>query len=385
MIFVEKIKDIYRKRHPDYILNINQDLLNPTQKRVLLCYINHALRIDFDHASIYHPNKLRSNQMILSLIKQGYAIDVCNFNDMFTYPMLSKRKYHAIIGFGPVYEALCENCSIPNRIIYVTENDPRIIEQKYKERQDYFLHRHPDKKRPPSSNRLQYYTARQFELSNKAIIMTCKCNSEQIRKEIPVFKTIKVNGLVNKNYSFSIGNIAERRKHFLWFGSTGYVQKGLDILVDVFRQLPEYHLHIYGLPSDELKSLSKISLPINVHSHGMVSIQTNEFLEVVNTNLFIISASCMEGMQSGVATCMRHGLIPLLTKECGYEAENGFTIFNDYHVDSIIEGIMTIQKKSDYELGQLSLSLYQYAEKEHTLGSFTNRFEEITRELLNEK
>lgn len=46
---------------------------------------------------------------------------------------------------------------------------------------------------------------------------------------------------------------------------------------------------------------------------------------------------------------------------------------------------MTIQKKSDYELGQLSLSLYQYAEKEHTLGSFTNRFEEITRELLNEK
>ena len=39
----------------DYVLNINRDLLNPQQKKVLVIYIPKDFKIDFS-SGIYHPN-----------------------------------------------------------------------------------------------------------------------------------------------------------------------------------------------------------------------------------------------------------------------------------------------------------------------------------------
>ena len=36
------------------------------------------------------------------------------------------------------------------------------------------------------------------------------------------------------------------RKHFLWFGSGGLVHKGLDLVLDAFAEMPEYHLTVCG-------------------------------------------------------------------------------------------------------------------------------------------
>ena len=290
MIFFDQFRAWYKKRHPEYVLNINLDLLDKIQKKVLLCYIKDSLKINYDGAAIYHPNKLRANQMVTALVRLGYAVDVCDFNDMDVLPKLQKRHYDAIIGFGPLYEAMCETTTIPIRIIYVTENDPRLVGIKYGERKEYFRQRHPEIKKIPTSDRIQYYTPRQYQLSNRAIVMTSECNSAEIRKEIPQFFTLKVNGMKNENYIFDGGDIDERRKNFLWFGSTGYVQKGLDILIDVFRQLPDYKLNIYGLPQKETKQLcSQMQIPQNVNFGGMVSVQSQDFLDLVNQNLFIIS------------------------------------------------------------------------------------------------
>lgn len=382
MYIKERIKEWYKHRHPEYVMNINQDLTDKNQKRVLLCYIKAPFKINFDNTAVFHPNLSRCVQMVTSLTRLGFAVDVCDYNDMDVLPVIEERNYFAIIGFGPLYESICERKSIPNRIIYVTENDPRLLVEKYQERKNYFHQRHPEIKKIPTSDRIQYYTARQFELSNKAIIMTSECNSLDIRRQIPNFLTIKVNGLKNNQFVFSNDNINERRKNFLWFGSTGYIQKGLDILIDVFRGFPNYNLNIYGLPDSETKQLLKLNIPQNIHFCGMVSVQSHQFVDLIEKHLYIISASCMEGMQSGVATCMRHGLIPILTKECGYEKDAPVVIVNDYKVESITQQINTLCGKSDNELGQMSERVYNYAEKNHTLESFTCEFSHIIKEML---
>ena len=378
-----KIKEIYKHRHPEYILNINQDLTNKEQKRVLLCYIKDSFRINFDKNAIFHPNLSRCVQMVTTLVKLGFSVDVCDYNDLDVLPVLSDRRYHAIIGFGPLYEAMCKSMSIKNRIIYVTENDPRLLVGKYQERKMYFQQRHPNVRHVPTSDRIEYYTASQFDLSNKAIIMTSECNSTVIRKQIPYYAKIKVNGMVNENYIFKIGNIIERRKNFLWFGSTGFIQKGLDIIVDAFKELPYCTLNVYGLPKHEIKQLRRIGLPSNVHICGMVSVQSQDFIDIVNNNLFIISASCMEGMQSGVATCMRHGMIPMLTKECGYESDSPVILFKDYKVETIVDTINDSLKIDANELIKMSKDVYKYSNENHTLDSFSDTFCGIIKQMIS--
>src|SRR5207247_2455643 len=38
----------------------------------------------------------------------------------------------------------------------------------------------------------------------------------------------------------------ECRRHYLWFGSGGFVRKGLDLVLDAFVEMPEYHLTVCG-------------------------------------------------------------------------------------------------------------------------------------------
>ena len=46
-------------------------------------------------------------------------------------------------------------------------------------------------------------------------------------------------------------NYEQSRKNFLWFGSGGFVLKGLDLVLDAFAELPEYHLTVCGPIQDE--------------------------------------------------------------------------------------------------------------------------------------
>ena len=48
------------------------------------------------------------------------------------------------------------------------------------------------------------------------------------------------------NYRLLCLEIHEDRKKFLWFGSTGGIYKGLDLLIEAFRDTPECNFHIVG-------------------------------------------------------------------------------------------------------------------------------------------
>ena len=72
------------------------------------------------------------------------------------------------------------------------------------------------------------------------------------------------------------------KKHFLWFGSSGMIHKGLDLLLDIFSKREEIHLHICG-PLEGNQSFNKLFtmsyLKPNIHYHGFVSINSTLFKE----------------------------------------------------------------------------------------------------------
>lgn len=370
----EQILDKLHKRAfgEDYILNINRNLLNPGQKKVLFIYITKIAKTDFNSA-VYHPNLMHCLQMLNSLIQMGYAVDLFHTRGVHSIQYVQKE-YDLILGFGPLYEQVIEKGIKGYPVLYLTENDPRSVSNLYRDRIEYYKERHADNQYKKSLSRESFYTSKQIELSKACIAMTSLYNLEKIKKDMSDVYSININGLKNQHFVFDEQNAERNKRNFVWFGSNGCLHKGLDILVDAFAKLPDCTLSIYGLPSSEYSIIKKKLTP-NIHYKTSVNVHSDAFItDVVNKHCFVVSASCSEGMNSGIATCMRHGLIPVVTKETGYEPHECIIEFEDYKVEHIISKVKQICEMDDAQVRRLSRITYEYGNMSYSLEAFTERF-----------
>lgn len=380
-IFYGVIRKLYENEYGGkFVLNINRNFLNPQQKKILLCYSVEMFNLTFE-STVFHANMFHSIQMIKVLINHGYSIDVCKAKNTFDLKRL-KRNYDFIIGFGPLYESIIAEDIKGKKILLLTENDPVYVKEKYKLRVNYFIERHGRSLLRFNTRRDAFYTPRQIELSDICIAMTSDFNLARINKLMTTYK-INVNGLSNDSFILENKCLQGVRHNFVWFGSAGAIHKGLDILVDVFAQLPNYSLSLYGLNKKEKPLIEKIASN-NIKICGSIDVTTDNFIQdVVDKHAFVISASCSEGMNTGVATCMMHGLIPVMTKETGFDNPGCYVDFEDYSIEGIKAVILELEKISNERLAEMRDSVYKYARKTYSLENFTKEFDEIITSIEN--
>lgn len=362
------------------ILYLNHDLLG-SQKRILLCYVS-PLHIDYGKGDIYHPLFLHINQMIKVLIDMNFSIDICDCNDKHAIVQLSGKQYDYILGFGKVYTELVKRGQCRQSILFITENNPEVVERKYKERVEYFRQRHPHLSITSAIVRKGYFDKEQFEISDDAIVISSEYNIHSMRSYFRSVYQINVNGLFNKTFQYDALHIKKYRNSFVWFGSQGIIHKGLDVLVDAFRQLPECTLNIYGIPLSEIKIIKPL-LTQNIRVHSPVNVLSDTFIEeVVRKNMFVLSASCSEGMMSGIATCMLYGLIPIVSKETGYNSHSSILEFENCKLENVISKIQEVQQYDLEKVSKLSKDSYIYAQQHFTLECFRSRFSEIMNDIV---
>lgn len=89
------------------------------------------------------------------------------------------------------------------------------------------------------------------------------------------------------------------RSNFLWFGSGGFVHKGLDLVLEAFAQIPEHHLYVCGpllKEKDFVKAYYKeLYQTPNIHAVGWVDVDGPAFREIANKCLGLVYVSCSEG------------------------------------------------------------------------------------------
>lgn len=363
--------------------NINLDLCNPTQKRVLISYLS-LMAYDFDkvqHASYYH-----ANQIVRYFITRGYCVDVCGLEDQIAYNKLKDSKYDVIFGFGPNFNKMCVQNPEARRVLFVMENNPDVVAEKYQERIEYFKLRHPDIDYNLSDSRMAYFHSDEFKYADSCILMSSEYNSLSFKKYFSDLKLVNCNALINKLYVFdrnTMSNIVpSTRRRFLWFGSRGVIHKGLDILIDAFRQMPEYELCCYGMAVEEKRLFDKLKAP-NTHECGRVNVLNQEFIdEIINKHSFVISPSCSEGMSTAVSTCMAHGIIPIITKESGFEDSPCIITLDDFRVETIVDTVKEVASLSDEQVLSLRENCYNYARENLSLQKFDERFAVAMDELL---
>jgi glycosyltransferase involved in cell wall biosynthesis len=121
-------------------------------------------------------------------------------------------------------------------------------------------------------------------------------------------------------YDFPAGKDFERaRRRFLWFGSSGMVHKGLDLVLEAFALEPDLELLVAGPVEAELDFVEAYRRELygtaSIRLLGWLDIASKRFLEVAGYAGAVVYPSSSESGGGSVITCMHAGLVPTVTVE----------------------------------------------------------------------
>ena len=287
-------------------------------------------------------NKHQNNDEIILLIKSlnlnGYRVDLVDREYHGTIP---DKHYDIFIGlaagnsgflFNKIAEKLYETIIIPLCLGPYPQISNKMINSRYK----YFFERNnlidplvKDSTPMRIINKIDF--DKTVKLSDLLMVIGTKqtfSNETYLKLEKPVFNYIP---LIKKR-TFNLDSKKNLNK-FICFAGNGFIVKGVDLVVDIFLDIPHLNLEIYGPTSDSLflKYYSeKIKNSPNIMYNGFIDVGSKEFEDVCNRNSFQIFLSCSEGMATSVLTCMRYGIVPIITYESSINVDKfGYIVKED--------------------------------------------------------
>jgi glycosyltransferase involved in cell wall biosynthesis len=176
------------------------------------------------------------------------------------------------------------------------------------------------------------------------------------------------------------------RKNFLFFASGSQVQKGLDLLLEVFPKHPELHLYICSDFKTEEDFCACYHQELyetpNIHPIGRVRVNGPEFYELVRQCACVVHPSCSEGQTGSVVQCMYSGLIPLVTRETGIDIEDFGVTFPNDSLAEIERVIIEISQRSESWHREHSIRTRRVSEEKYSEDAFAKRWRTILTEIL---
>ncbi|WP_392478262.1 glycosyltransferase [Nostoc sp. C110] len=176
------------------------------------------------------------------------------------------------------------------------------------------------------------------------------------------------------------------RKRFLWFGGSALVLKGLDLVLDAFAQMPEYHLTVCGPVSNdkefEQAFYKELYETPNIHTYGWIDVSSPDFIEVTNNCLGLVYPSVSEGQSGAVISCLQAGLIPILSYESGVDVHNFGVIFDNLSLEEIKEKVRSISNLPVENLQMMSLKAWEYARANHTKEKFAQVYRNVVEQII---
>lgn len=320
----KKIKDILKRILPKYIVHLiihlkskkmllNNIFNNNNNKNCLLVYITNPF---LKGISYTHQNSWQVIEIAKAISNFGYNVDVCDYN--YNKSDLNK-KYDLLIDLHPRDNAVYNKFLKPDciKIAYLTGSNTSFSNIAEQKRIDDVCRRRnikliPRRQAPLISKRIESYDAA-FFIGNEYNLRT-----------FSEFKMPPVYFIKNTGYDFNFSNEKRKANNFMFLGSAGQVHKGLDLLLEVFAEkCKDCNLYVcssFENESDFCEAYEKeLYNTSNIYSIGFVDIKSDKFKEIAEKCAYMIMPSCSEGIAGSVLTAMSAGMIPIVSRECGFE------------------------------------------------------------------
>ncbi len=305
-----------------YLIHYYRDKKLPLLKNIFNkkysknCLISYITNPFVKGVSYTHQNSWQVIEIAKAISKFGYNVDVCDYN----YNKSDfNKKYDLLIDLHPrdnaVYNKFLKSNCI--KIAYLTGSNTsvsNIAEQKrindvYRRRNIKLI---PRRQAPLISKRIESYNAA-FFIGNEYNLRT-----------FSEFKMPPVYFIKNTGYDFNFCNEKRKANNFMFLGSAGQVHKGLDLLLEVFAEkCKDCNLYVcssFENESDFCKAYkNELYNTPNIYPVGFVDIKSDKFKEIAEKCAYMIMPSCSEGIAGSVLTAMSAGMIPIVSRECGFE------------------------------------------------------------------
>jgi len=365
-----------------FIQNINQNPSLTGQKRALMSYITNPFELSFDIESCFHTNQIECIQILNILIELNFSIDICHCLDDMNVSKMVNKKYDLIFGLGDLFHELCKLNKNSVKILYCAEAHPTFLKKKEKERLDYYLERKGVVEKSRRTN--TYYKEKYFNYVNNIIYKGNDYNKKSFLEVEYITNILPIAPapFLNMDYVYSPKNHINTRNNFIWFGSLGAIHKGLDLLVDVFVKNTNLNLFICGLDKSEEYLFPE--LPLNIKNMGFVDVNTEKYLALVNNCSFVVMPSCCEGMSSGVITSMNHGLIPLISRECGVDLLDEDLYLNKFRTEYLENNILKYSKMGLEKLQSINDLIFEETRKKYSINQFKKQMTDNIKICLND-
>lgn len=352
---VKKYKNLFSKKKVIFNhYNTSND------KNALLSYIIEPFIKDYKH----HTNSYEAKSWAGILNELGYNVDIIDYNESCD---LNLAKYDLICGFGDIFQKYFELSGNYNRaktIYYGTgmhvchQNNislKRVKDVFYKK--SVWLAKSARFVEKTWTHQTMLVDAI-FALGNDVCADSYKkfYSGDVCSVNAPFFLTQNPHAIMNNR-------TIESKKHFLWFGSSGLIHKGLDLLLDYFSKRDDIFLHICGYIDGEVDFVSaydkELNHMVNIINYGFIDIMSSQFAHILTQCSFIIYPSCSEGGSPSVLTAIGNGgLIPIITKETTVSTNNEIWIngFDETHINLAISEALELSWEDIIMLQNLNLN-----------------------------
>ena len=381
----------------------------PARGTVLLSYVLEGFLKPNEPLPLHHTNYWEAQQIARTFLELGYDVDAIDHrNERFApekhYDIVIDSR-HNLQRLAPLLPPSCIkifHIDMPNKAFENVAEGQRLLD--VQQRRGVTLRSRRYERTNLGIETADYatmigndFTESTFRYANKRIF----------RLPIPAACT----------FPWPDGKNWERaRRRFLFFSSGGMIRKGLDLVLEAFARMPEYHLTVCGsvppepftapqpglqrrarmdgnlyanpssvaLEEDFLREYEReLYRTPNIHTVGWVDIGSQQFLDITQSCVAVVHASCAEGTVGSVITCMHAGLIPIVSYESGVDVHDFGTLLKSASIADIEDAVHTVATLPFSHLEQQSRKAWEFARAHHTRENYAYVYRQAIETILS--
>lgn len=321
-----------------------------------------------------HQNKREALVIGNIFYSLGYNVKIALFN---APEECDTRKYDIIFGLEPNFVTMSQRNPQALKIYYATGAYWKHQLTMVKDRTDLFNTKH--------GTHLPYSRLVDAHNSCEIADIIFQIGSSFTIQTYPPKLQNKIN-IINQSSNFVQECDLKHKlqsvsmKDFMWFGSSGSILKGLDLVLEYFIENPQYNLHVVG-PLDEefIRFYQKqIEKHTNIAFYNFLDTSSKEFMSLAYLCAFNIFPSGSEGCPGSVITLMQMGVIPI-TSQWGAidQIEHYGYLLPELSVEAISKAIkwgVTLPQEEFHKIIEENIS---YSKNTWNLKRFENEFRSL--------
>lgn len=350
------------------------------RKWIFVSYITEPFKRRKDKSNFHTHQNFQETLLIEELLDEMGLSQIFHH---YSQPInFLRKKFDVVFGLEPNFLVMCKKNPQALKIYYATGAYYKHQNQMIISRTNDFRKKHGidyPYVRLVSDHESAEAADYIFQIGSKHTIGTYP---EQLRKKILIidqtchdFKSVDLEDKSKKS----------SKSDFIWFGSTGSILKGLDLVIEYFLHHPDLRLHIVGPVEEEFIRLyrDKMNQSNNFFTYGFLNVDSDEFRNVANKCAFLIYPSASEGCPGSVLNLQKLGVIPILSKWSSSDDidQLGFML-KDLTVDSIGAGVEWAQSLNKEEMDRIMRKNHRYVIDKHNKSRFKSQFKSSLESLI---